>query len=885
MKVRGLSEIGGILSVSLQRRRRPPILRESAQGWPVEARGVVAVAAHNGRPRVDGKFIAVGDRRLNVCGVTYGTFAPDAAGCRFPRPDVVERDFAAMTQSGINAVRTYTEPPLWLLDAALRHGLWVMVGLPWEQHVAFLRERSRRRSIEARVRELAAGCAGHPALLCFAVGNEIPTPIVRWHGRGRVEAFLERLCDGVRAEDAGALVTYVNYPSTEYLRLPFVDVVSFNLYLDDIANVRRYLARLQNLAGERPLVLAEVGSDSRHEGLERHAVAVGNQVTAAFAAGCAGTFVFSWTDEWHRGQDEVLDWDFGVTDRARRPKPALAALRDAYTTGGQMAEDAARVSVVVCTYNGSATLRACMEGLMDLNHPDFEVIVVDDGSTDTCSEIACEYDVRLIRTENRGLSAARNTGLAAATGEIVAYIDDDAVCDRDWLRFLDSVFATTDYAAVGGPNVPPRDEGAIATCVASSPGGPVHVLVSDMEAEHIPGCNMAFRRNDLLAIGGFDPQFRAAGDDVDACWRLQERGQRLGFHPTAVVWHRRRDSVRRYWRQQQGYGRAEALLERKWPERYNRRGHVTWTGRIYDRASASLGRPSRIYHGTWGTGAFQPQEDGAPSVIAELARTPEWYMGVGLIAGLSALGLLWSTLLVVLPLLTLGVAIPVALAAAAGARADLGRYRASRLRRFGMRLVIAALHAAQPAARLTGRLSQGLAPWRRSRSSGLAVPRTRSTTRWFEHWQAPQERVARIEATARRAGARVSRGGPYDRWDLEITGGAGGGIRLLVAVEDHGRGRQLLRCRMWPTVPPLVSRLAVGLALLSGCADRAGQPVAALGVALLLLGMGAIAMWECAMASACGLAALDGASGSEVTQRDHGALRGLRLRDAWLEDA
>jgi hypothetical protein len=86
-------------------------------------------------------------------------------------------------------------------------------------------------------------------------------------------------------------------------------------------------------------------------------------------------------------------------------------------------------------------------------------------------------------------------------------------------------------------------------------------------------------------------------------------------------------------------------------------------------------------------------------------------------------------------------------------------------------------------------------------------------------------------------------------------------------------------------VPPLVSRLAVGLALLSGCADRAGQPVAALGVALLLLGMGAIAMWECAMASACGLAALDGASGSEVVQRGRGALHGLRLRDAWLEDA
>ena len=87
---------------------------------------------------------------------------------------------------------------------------------------------------------------------------------------------------------------------------------------------------------------------------------------------------------------------------------------------------------------------------------------------------------------------------------------------------------------------------AIATCVAHAPGGPIHVLVSDTEAEHIPGCNMAYRREALLAIGGFDSQFRAAGDDVDVCWRLQERGETLGFHAAAVVWHCRRKSVRGY---------------------------------------------------------------------------------------------------------------------------------------------------------------------------------------------------------------------------------------------------------------------------------------------------------------------------------------------------
>ena len=110
----------------------------------------------------------------------------------------------------------------------------------------------------------------------------------------------------------------------------------------------------------------------------------------------------------------------------------------------------------------------------------------------------------------------------------------------------------------------------------------MHVLLSDREAEHIPGCNMAFRRQRLIDVGGFDPRFRAAGDDVDVCWRLQERGETLGFSAGAVVWHRARDSVRAYWRQQRGYGRAETLLEARYPERFNPLGYATWRGHVYD---------------------------------------------------------------------------------------------------------------------------------------------------------------------------------------------------------------------------------------------------------------------------------------------------------------
>src|SRR5436190_277764 len=111
-------------------------------------------------PRARGKFFYVEGRKLYLRGVTYGTFRPDAEGNQYGPPDRVEQDFRHMTRSGINAVRLYTVPPRWLLDLAARHGLYAMVGIPWEQHVAFLDGRRHRADIERRVREGVRACAG-----------------------------------------------------------------------------------------------------------------------------------------------------------------------------------------------------------------------------------------------------------------------------------------------------------------------------------------------------------------------------------------------------------------------------------------------------------------------------------------------------------------------------------------------------------------------------------------------------------------------------------------------------------------------------------------------------------------------------------------------------
>jgi GT2 family glycosyltransferase len=793
------------------------------------------------RPRACGKFIFLGDEKFYVRGVTYGTFRPHEDGDEYPDPEVVEQDFAQIAANGLNAVRTYTVPRRWLFDAAQRHGLHVMVGLPLERYVGFLTDTHGAPDIEELVRSRVRACAGHPAVLCYAIGNEIPASSVRWHGRRRIERYLERLYRAAKDADPGGLVTYVNYPSSEYLQLPFLDFVCFNVYLQEPEHLESYLARLQNLGGDRPLIMSELGLDSRRNGEETQACTLDWQLRTAFAAGCAGAFAYAWTDEWYRGGAAVDDWDFGLTCRDRSPKPALAAVRTAFAdVPFPQTLPWPRISVVVCTHNGARTIRDCLEGLRKLAYPDFEVIVVDDGSTDDVAAIAHTYDVRVISTAQRGLSNARNTGMEAATGEIVAYLDDDAYPDPHWLTYLAATFLSTTHDGVGGPNIAPPGDGFIADCVANAPGGPAHVLLSDREAEHIPGCNMAFRKACLEAIGGFDPQYRVAGDDVDVCWRLQQHGWTLGFSPAAMVWHHRRNSIWAYWRQQYGYGKAEALLERKWPEKYNSIGHISWAGRVYSAALAPLlGRPGRIYYGIWGSAPFQSLYQPAPDGPGALPLMPEWYLICGALAIPAALGLLWSPLLLGLPVFVLAVGISLAQASLGAARAGFRNAPRSRVARLKLRALTAFLHMLQPLARLRGRLDHGLAPWRRQCARGLALPQTRTFAIWSEHWLAPDERLRAIEATLLADSASVLRGGDCDRWDLEVRCGTLGAVRILMAVEEHGLGRQLVRFCTWPTYSSagvVLTLLCAALAIVAAL-DQAWVASAMLGVVTVMLAL------------------------------------------------
>lgn len=732
-------------------------------------------------------------------GVTYGTFAPDENGFQFPDRQRVREDFSAIATNGFNTVRLYTAPPTWLLDLAGELKLKLLVGLAWEQHVAFLDDRTRTREICKSVADQVESCARHPTIAGFTIGNEIPSSIVRWHGRNKIERFLHTLFEISKAGHPDALATYVNYPTTEYLELPFLDFLAANVYLEDEDKLRSYLRRLQNIAADRPLVLAEIGLDSRRHGEDDQAQSLDWQLRAAFSEGCAGVFTYAWTDEWFRGGHDIEDWDFGLTTRARTPKAALRAAR-AVMAQAPFPEttDWPKISVVVCSYNGSKTIRDTLEALKRVDYPDFEVIVVNDGSTDETPEIAKAYDVRLITTKNQGLGQARNVGLEAARGELIVYTDDDAYPPPPWLKYLALSFMRSEHACIGGPNLVPPEDGIIGQCVADSPGGPLHVLLTDDLAEHVPGCNMAFRRKKLAAIGGFDPLYRAAGDDVDVCWRLQERGWTVGFSPAAMVWHHRRATMKRYWRQQVGYGKAEALLEQKWPERFSALGHMSWAGHIYGRGLALpfIAPRPRVYQGTWGLALFQGLYQSSPSRFASLALTPEWLLLAGIFLMIGAGGFFF-------PLAALGLVPAFGMILASVAQACRGVSRSRYLiRARGLPVlqrgrsagIIFLFHLIQPMARLWGRLKHGLTPWRRR--GGLPVSTTQPiSVIWSEHWRAPEDWLAQLSKALRGEGAVTRNGGDYDSWDLEIRGGIFARLRLTMAIEEHGAGRQYLRFR------------------------------------------------------------------------------------------
>jgi len=755
------------------------------------------------RVRPAAKFLFAGEKKFFVKGITYGPFKPDEHGHYLGRPEQVDVDLAQMREIGLNVVRIYHAPPRWFLDRCAAAGMRVLITLPWAKHIEFLRERAARDAVADAVRDAVTEYAGHPALFGYLVGNEISSTMVRWLGVRRVTEFVERLVRIGRAIDPEVLYSYATYPPTEYLLPQNVDFFCFNVYLHTQREFDAYLLRLQNLTEERPLILGEFGMDTLRHAEEEQAEMLAWHIDSVVKCGLAGTILFAWTDEWFTGEKEITDWAFGIVTRERAPKKSFHMLRDKLgqddsTLPHRPLPATPFVSVIVCSYNGGQTLGACLDSLGKLNYPNYEIILIDDGSTDDTAYIAAQFPtVRYVHQSNHGLSHARNTGASAAKGEVLVYTDSDCMADTDWLYYLIGTLTSGDYAGVGGPNVSPPAQNWVQACVAAAPGGPSHVLLTDTIAEHIPGCNMGFYRWAFDRIGGFDVEYHKAGDDVDFCWRLQQAGGVIAFSPTAIVWHHRRFTLRAFFKQQDGYGEAESLLRFKHLIFFGPTGTAKWRGQIYGapRFSWLLNRPI-VYHGVFGEGFFQSIYPAAQSEIAIYLGSVEWF---ALTAFLFGLGIFLPGLRIV-PYLMFGGTLAVALSYMMRARIE------PRFDTVHARLLVMFLAFVQPLVRGWSRYFTWLRFKRTPRSviarheylpaSGRPAGTLSRRLFWSKEGRDRHYLLGAIFDLLEEEGWRYSVDSGWNEWDIQIYGNFWWSIALQTVTEYHADAQCLTRVRL-----------------------------------------------------------------------------------------
>ncbi|MBN1899779.1 glycosyltransferase [Candidatus Sumerlaeota bacterium] len=228
------------------------------------------------------------------------------------------------------------------------------------------------------------------------------------------------------------------------------------------------------------------------------------------------------------------------------------------------------VSIVIPAYNCEKSIAKCLDSLFKIKYPHYEIIIVNDGSTDSTGEILKRYgSIRVITIENSGPSKARNIGTREAKGDFIAYTDSDCIVSPEWLDELYKGFQDERTAGVGGDQQSPEDEtffGKNIQDFMKAVG-----FVSDymktgdklIKTRHNPTCNVMYRKKVLLDAGLFDEKLWP-GEDVDIDLKITRSGYDLYFNPRSVVYHYRPQTSHAFSRMMRRYGWAQGYLVKKY---------------------------------------------------------------------------------------------------------------------------------------------------------------------------------------------------------------------------------------------------------------------------------------------------------------------------------
>lgn len=244
------------------------------------------------------------------------------------------------------------------------------------------------------------------------------------------------------------------------------------------------------------------------------------------------------------------------------------------------------VSVIISALDNEALIKNCLISLLQMLYPSErrEIVVVDNGSKDRTAEIIKSFPVRYFYERRRGVSYARNRGIEASKGEILAFTDPDCVASKGWLNELIQAFEEEEVGGVAGAIIPyPGQTPAelyAARIRSHSQERPMNYSLRPFAMTP----NIAFRREVFQQIGRFDTQFPGGGwEDADLCWRLsRETNLKLKYAPRAIVFHRYRTTAKDFFIQHVRYGSGLAILFAKYND------ELSWGWREHIRAYRDL---------------------------------------------------------------------------------------------------------------------------------------------------------------------------------------------------------------------------------------------------------------------------------------------------------
>ncbi len=231
------------------------------------------------------------------------------------------------------------------------------------------------------------------------------------------------------------------------------------------------------------------------------------------------------------------------------------------------------VSVIIPTRNAEGLLGSCLESLKGLNYPEdrLEIIIADGLSSDRTVEIAKRYGARVVLDHRNSVVSGRNVGFGAAWGELIAFSDADCVMDKSWLKNCLKYFGDEKVAGVGGPNLVPESETGFGKAVGLifdyaffiTGAAPTKVFDQVIESR-AHGSNAIYRADVLRKVMPVDETI-IAGEDVIMNESIKDSGYKLLYVPDVIVYHSRRPTPKKWWRQMYKYGLGRILLHRKRP--------------------------------------------------------------------------------------------------------------------------------------------------------------------------------------------------------------------------------------------------------------------------------------------------------------------------------